>query len=175
MARPYTSRQYLDLVEKIRKAFKTHRTGMESTIALSTDVIVGFPGETEENFLNTAKLFKKVGFDMAYIACYSRREGTAAATLQDNVPKVEKDRRYRELTRIMMETSLENNSKYVGQILPVLIEKILEKNGTWAVGKTRSYKTVKFPFKPDSRFLPGDIAMVSITKALPLGLTAQPL
>ncbi len=175
MARPYTSSQYLDLVEKIRKAFRTHRTGIESTVALSTDVIVGFPGETEDNFLNTAKLFKKVGFDMAYIACYSRREGTAAAALPDNVPKVEKDRRYRELTRIMMETSLENNSKYVGQILPVLIDKILEKNGTWAVGKTRSYKTVKFPLKPDSQFLAGDIAMVSITKALPLGLTAQPL
>jgi len=65
-------------VKKIRKAFKKYRKELEKEVAISTDVIVGFPGETENNFQNTVKLFKEIKFDMAYIAQYSPRPGTAA-------------------------------------------------------------------------------------------------
>jgi len=85
MNRPYTAQQYMALVKKIRKAIPK--------INLSTDVIVGFPGETKRQFENTAKLFKKIKFNIAYINKYSPRWGTAAAKLKDDVPWEEKKRR----------------------------------------------------------------------------------
>lgn len=173
MARPYTAEQYLKLVGKIREAFRQYRNGIESVVALSTDVIVGFPGEAEDNFTNTANLFKQAAFDMAYIARYSPRSGTAAANLPDNVPMSDKERRFRELTDILFATSSANNEKYVGLTLPVLVDKVFDKKGLWAAGKTRSYKTVKFPLKTAEHCQAGDIVNVRITKALPLGLGAE--
>lgn len=173
MARPYTAKQYIELVDKIRQAFREYRTGIESTVALSTDVIVGFPGETEDNFSNTATLFKKIGFDMAYIARYSPRSGTAAAKLADDVTEFDKQRRFNELTKILFETSQRNNEQYAGIVLPVLISKVFEKKGRWASGKTRSYKTVKFSLDKGIECAAGDIVNVRITKALPLGLGAK--
>jgi len=85
MNRPYTAEKYIALVKKIRKAIPD--------INLSTDVIVGFPGETKKQFENTVKLFKKVKFNIAYINKYSPRGGTAAAKLKDDVPWKEKKRR----------------------------------------------------------------------------------
>jgi len=91
MNRPYTAEQYVELVKKIR--------GRISDINLSTDVIVGFPGETKKQFENTVKLFKKIKFNVAYISKYSPRSGTAAFRLKDNVPINEKKRR----EKILME------------------------------------------------------------------------
>ncbi|HOX29591.1 MAG TPA: MiaB/RimO family radical SAM methylthiotransferase [Candidatus Paceibacterota bacterium] len=173
MARPYTAKQYIELVDKIRQAFRECRTGIESTVALSTDVIVGFPGETEDQFLNTAALFKKIGFDMAYIARYSPRSGTAAAKLSDDVSESDKEHRFLELTKILFATSQRNNEKYVGTVLPVLVNKVFEKEGRWASGKTRSYKTVKFRLDKGIECAAGDIVNVRITEALPLGLGAK--
>lgn len=173
MARPYTAAQYLKLVENLRKAYLSYRTGPESMLALSTDVIVGFPNETQVNFANTAALFEKVGFDMAYIARYSPRSGTAAASLPDNVPTQEKQRRFRELTKILFKTSQINNEQYLGKKLPVMIDGIFDKNGLWAMAKTRSYKTVKFRLGAPMSYVPGDIVNVRISKALPLGLAAE--
>lgn len=85
MNRPYTAKKYIELVKKIRKALPN--------INLSTDVIVGFPGETKKQFDNTVKLFKKVKFNIAYINKYSPRWGTAASKMEDNVPWEEKKRR----------------------------------------------------------------------------------
>jgi tRNA-2-methylthio-N6-dimethylallyladenosine synthase len=85
MNRNYTVRQYKELVKKIRKKIPD--------INLSTDVIVGFPGETKKQFENTVKLFREIKFDMAYIAKYSPRPGTAASHLKDNIPLEEKKRR----------------------------------------------------------------------------------
>jgi tRNA-2-methylthio-N6-dimethylallyladenosine synthase len=174
MARPYTAAQYLRLVDRIREAFRQYRSGIESIVALSTDVIVGFPGETKDNFSNTAGLFKKIGFDMAYIARYSPRSGTPAANLPDNVPMADKEQRFRALTDILFATSAANNEKYIGLTLPVLIDRVFEKKGLWATGKTRSCKTVKFQLKTAGYCQAGDIVNVRITKALPLGLGAEP-
>lgn len=87
MNRKYTSREYLALVDKIRKKIPD--------IVIGTDIIVGFPGETEEQFEHTVDLAKKVGFEKAYIAMYSPREQTAAYKMKDNVPYKEKKRRWK--------------------------------------------------------------------------------
>lgn len=97
MNRPYTVKQYKNLVKKIRDKIPN--------INLSTDVIVGFPGETKRQFENTAKLFKEIKYDMAYIAKYSPRPGTAAAKLKDNVSPKEKKRRERVLRDTLKQTA----------------------------------------------------------------------
>ncbi len=89
MNRPYSASYYKNLVKKIRKAMPN--------INLSTDAIVGFPGETKKQFENTLKLFKEIGFDIAYISKYSPRQGTTAFKMEDNIPLKEKKRREKSL------------------------------------------------------------------------------
>jgi len=93
MNRNYTVKEYKNLVKKIRKKIPE--------IKLSTDVIVGFPGETEKQFQNTVKLFKEIKFNWAYIAKYSPRPGTAAFKLKDNIPLEEKKRREKILRELL--------------------------------------------------------------------------
>jgi len=93
MNRPYTVADYVTLVKKIRKKIPL--------VNLTTDVIVGFPGETEEQFQNTVKLFKEIKFNLAYINKYSPRPGTAASKLEDNIPIAEKKRREKILMKII--------------------------------------------------------------------------
>jgi len=99
MNRSYTVDQYQNLVKKIREKIPE--------INLSTDVIVGFPGETKKQFENTVKLFKEIKFNNAYIAKYSPRPGTAAAKMEDNTPYQEKKRRWQILMEILKQTALE--------------------------------------------------------------------
>lgn len=141
MNRPYTVKQYKNLVKKIRTAFKKYRKGLEREIAISTDIIVGFPGETEKQFKNTVKLFKEIKFDMAYIAQYSSRPGTAAEKMEDNVKKEEKEKRWKILTEILKKIALEKNKAYIKKEVMVLVSEY--KNG-FLIGKTRTFKSVKF-------------------------------
>lgn len=170
MARPYTVEKYEELVKKIRAAFKKHRQGLEREVAISTDVIVGFPGETKIQFQNTAGAFKKIKYDMAYIAQYSKRAGTAAAELDDNVSKIEKKRREKMINNIVKITALQHNEKCIGKTINVLTDAIKDK--TFGLGKTRHYKTVKFRIG-ESNITPGDIVKVKITKAQSFGLTGR--
>lgn len=94
MNRKYNSKQYLELIKKLRKA-------IGDNLKISTDIIVGFPGETEKQFENTVKICKQVNFTKAYIAQYSPRPGTAAAKLTDDVPKAEKKRRWLVLEQLI--------------------------------------------------------------------------
>lgn len=113
MRRPYTVGYYKKLVAKIRKAMPN--------IAISTDVIVGFPDETKKQFDGTIKLFKEIKFDMAFISEYSPRPKTAAAKMfKDDVSRKEKERRKNELNEILKITAMENNKKLVGKIVKVL-------------------------------------------------------
>lgn len=165
MNRPYTVKQYKNLVANIRKKIPN--------AAISTDFILGFPDETKKQFNDSVKLFQELKFDMAYIAQYSSRPGTAAAkTLKDNVPAEEKKRRERELTRVLRKTSFNINKKLVGKIQKVLVEKeIKRQNGHWLVGKTRNFKTVKIPVgSPLCQKLIGQFVNVKIVKARDLGL-----
>ncbi len=100
MNRPYTVQQYKNLVKKIRKAIPN--------INLSTDVIVGFPGETKKQFENTVKLFKEIKFNIAYISKYSPRPGTAAFKLKDNIPIKEKKRREKILMNLIKNSWIKN-------------------------------------------------------------------
>ena len=167
MNRGYTVKEYKNLVKKIRKAFKKYRKELEKEVAISTDVIVGFPGETENNFQNTVKLFKEIKFDMAYIAQYSPRPGTAAEKMKDEVPKKEKERRWKVLTEILKETALERNKKFIGKEIEVLPEEY--KDG-FLIGKCRHYKTVKFEGKEN---LIGKFVKVKILDVFPWGLKGK--
>ena len=173
MNRPYTAKQYKILVKKIRKAFEKHRKGLEKEVALSTDVIVGFPGETKKQFQNTVKLFKEIKFDMAYISQFSTRPGTAAAKIKDNVSFQEKKRRDKVLTEILKKTALEKNKKYIGKEVEVLINESRIKNQELgiSIGKSRHYKTVKLQ-ATSYRFqdLIGQFVKVKIIEATPWGL-----
>ena len=167
MNRSYTAEKYKKLVKKTRDSFNKNREGLEKEVAISTDVIVGFPGETKKQFENTVKLFKEMKFDMAYIAEYSPRPQTTAFKLKDDVPKEEKERRKKILTEILKETALENNKKYVGKTVDVLTE---ENKNEFLFGKTRTYKTVKF--KGPSALI-GKFVKVKIINALPWGLKGK--
>lgn len=157
MKRNYTREEYINLVNKIRKAMPD--------IALSTDIIVGFPHETKKQFENTAKLFKKTKFDMAYISEYSPRPKTIATKLyKDNIPKEEKTRRKKELTEILAETALENNKKLIGNTHEVLIDE--QKNGR-LFGRTEGNKVVEIANSQNkkSKLLIGELAKAKIISA----------
>jgi len=167
MNRNYTVEEYKKLIKKIKKAFRNYRKGLEKEVAISTDVIVGFPGEEEKHFKNTVKLFREIKFDMAYIAQFSPRPGTVSENLVDNVPKEEKKRRWRVLTEILKEIALEKNRKFIGKEILVLPE---EKKKEFLIGKSRHYKTVKFKGSED---LIGNFVKVKILDALPWGLKGK--
>ena len=163
MNRPYTVEQYKKIIKKIRKKIPN--------IYLSTDIIVGFPGETKKQFNNTKKLFKQIKFDMAYIAEYSPRPGTAAFKLEDNVPHKEKQKRREKLTKILEKTSMQNSKKYINKTLDVLIHETTKKGDL--VGKTCFYKTVKIPCKQKSAKYIGKIIKSKIINTMPWGLKGK--
>jgi len=159
MNRPYNIEQYKETIIKIIEEVPD--------ISLSTDVIVGFPGETENNFQNTVRLFREIKFDMAYIAQFSPRLETAAFELKDSVSHQEKERRWGILTETLKETALEKNKNYLGKEIEVLVEE--NKNG-FLLGKTKNYRTVKF--RGDSNLV-GQFIKVQITQAIPWGLKGE--
>ncbi|MCK4781926.1 tRNA (N6-isopentenyl adenosine(37)-C2)-methylthiotransferase MiaB [Candidatus Parcubacteria bacterium] len=159
MNRNYTVKEYKKLIKKIRKK--------NPDITLSTDIIVGFPGETKKQFENTVKLFKEIKFDMAYISRYSPRPETSALKLKDNVSLREKKKRKEILNNILKKIALEKNKKYIGKIVNVLVEK--QKN-EFLIGKSRHYKTVKFE---SNKNLIGKFVKVKITDALSWGLKGK--
>ena len=113
MNRPYTAAHYKKLTKKIRKAMPD--------IAISTDIIVGFPSETRKQFENTVKVFKEIKFDMAYLSEYSPRPKTNAMRfMEDNVPHKEKELRKKILNDVLIKTALEKNKKLVGKTLIIL-------------------------------------------------------
>lgn len=179
MNRPYTAEHYKNLVEKIKNAFKKHRKGLEKNIFLSTDVIVGFPGETKKQFENTAKIFKEIKFDMAYISQYSRRSGTAAFKLKDDVSRKEKKQREEILTEILKKTALENGKKFKGKEIEVLINKSRTTNSELGIliGKSRHYKTVKIQLNakiqnPNADLI-GKFVKVKVIDTTPFGLKGE--
>ncbi len=161
MNRKYKIEHYLDLIKKIKNNIKS-----ELPAAITTDIIVGFPGETKKQFNNTIKLFKKVKYDMAYIARYSPRYGTTAEKMKDDVKPNEKKRREEELMKILKKTALENNQRYLGKTVKVLVEGLNKKG--FLFGKTETSKIVKF--LGDKDFV-GKFACVKITKTKDFGLS----
>lgn len=140
MNRKYTQAHYLKLIKKIRASFKKHRP--DTLYSLSSDIIVGFPGESKKQFLDSAKVMEKAKFDMVFFGQFSPRPGTVAWKMKDNVSQKEKARREKFLNEILKKTTSDNNNKYVGKKLEVLVEK--ESSGFY-FGKTRTMKNLKFP------------------------------
>lgn len=134
MSRKYNREQYLELVRKIKAAIPN--------AVLTTDIIVGFPGETEEQFEETYSLVKEVGFDFAFSFIYSPRAGTPAAVMEDDVPaEVKKQRLYR-LNELLANISRQKNEALLGQEIEVLIEGVSKNNDKVLSGRTRSNKLV---------------------------------
>ncbi|WP_274651472.1 tRNA (N6-isopentenyl adenosine(37)-C2)-methylthiotransferase MiaB [Paenibacillus humicola] len=136
MSRKYTRETYLELVGKIKRAIPN--------VVLTTDIIVGFPGETEEQFEETLSLVREVGFDSAFTFIYSPREGTPAAEMADNIPDEVKKRRLARLNDLMAELSLKSNEKLRGEIVEVLVEGESKNNANVLSGRTRTNKLVHF-------------------------------
>ena len=162
MNRKYTAEQYLKLVDKIKKAYKKYKP--EAPFTITSDIIVGFPGETKKQFLDSAKIMKKVDYDMVFFGQYSPRPGTVAWKMKDNVSKKEKARREKYLNEILKKTTFENNKKYVGKVLEVLVDS--HKDGFY-FGRTRTGKNVKvYPIESSrSKDAVGVFNRVKITKA----------
>jgi len=157
MNRKYTAKHYLSLIRKIRSAFKKYK--LNAPYSITSDIIVGFPGETKKDFLETARIMEKVKYDLVYFGQFSPRPGTVAWKLKDNVSKAEKVRRERFLNDILAKTTYAKNKKYVGKVLEVLID--TKKTGCY-FGRTRSGKDVKIT--TDQENLVGTFIKVKITK-----------
>lgn len=137
MNRKYTKNQYLELVEKIRKAMPD--------ISLTTDIIVGFPGETEEDFLETVDVVEKVRYDSAFTFIYSKRTGTPAAVMEDQIPEeVIKDRFDRLLVRVQA-IGREMSARDTGTVQEVLVEEQNEHDKTLMTGRLSNNILVHFP------------------------------
>lgn len=136
MGRRYDAETYLKLVDMIREKIPD--------IALSTDIIVGFPNETYEQFLETVELCKKVQYDSAFTFIYSPRNGTPAAKIKDNVSNKDKSIRFRELVKALEQSIIEKSDAMVGKIYDVLVEGTSEKNHEMLSGYTEKNKLVHF-------------------------------
>lgn len=152
MSRKYTRELYLDLVGRIKASIPN--------AVLTTDIIVGFPGETDEQFEETLSLVREVGFDSAYTFIYSPREGTPAAVMEDNVPMEVKKERLQRLNQTIKDYSLIGSEKFLGQVVEVLVEGESKNNATVLAGRTRSNKLVHFEGSAD---LIGQFVHVQIT------------
>ena len=140
MNRRYTKEQYLELVGRLRKAMPD--------ISLTTDIIVGFPGETEEDFLETLDVVEKVRFDSAFTFLYSRRTGTPAASMEDQIPEeVMKDRFDRLLKRVQ-DIARECCARFQGQTKDVLVEQVNEQDPALVTGRMDNNLLVHFPGEP---------------------------
>lgn len=153
MNRKYTKEDYLLLVEKLRAAVPD--------MAITTDIIVGFPGETEEDFEETMDLVRSVRFDSAFTFLYSIRKGTPAENYTDQVPEAEKHERFNRLVEELNEITAEINKTYEGQVVQVLVEGPSKTNPEILTGRTESGKLVHFNGSDD---MIGQLIPIKITE-----------
>jgi len=154
MNRRYTKEQYLSLIEKVKKEIPD--------LAVTTDIIVGFPGETQEDFEDTIDVVKQVKFDSAYTFLYSVREGTPASNMESQVPDEIKHKRFQELLNSLHPISNEINQNLIGRVLDVLVDEVSKNDETMLSGRTRTSKLVHF--KGDKGLI-GKLVNVKITES----------
>ena len=141
MNRKYTKEQYLNLVEKIKAKIPN--------IQFSTDIIVGFPGETEEDFEDTLDVVKKVGYEQIFMFIYSRRVGTVADKMENQIDEKVKHERFNRLKSLAEKIIEEGNKKYVGTVQKVLVEGKSKTNDKIYTGRTETNKVVNFEGNDD--------------------------
>lgn len=154
MNRRYSREKYLSRVEAIRSKIPD--------MSLTTDLIVGYPGETEEEFEETCSLVSEVGYDSAFTFIYSPRIGTRAADMPDQIPEAVSSRRIQKLIAIQKESTHRNYARYIGQVHSVLVDEASKRDETQMAGKNEYNITVNFPGTKD---LIGQIVRVRITSA----------
>ncbi|AOY77173.1 tRNA (N6-isopentenyl adenosine(37)-C2)-methylthiotransferase MiaB [Clostridium formicaceticum] len=162
MNRNYTQESYLGLVEKLKKAVPD--------IAMTTDIIVGFPGETEEDFMDTLKVVEAVRFDSAFTFLYSVREGTPAAKMETQVDDEIKHKRFNQLVETVNQISAEINSCYLNKEVEVLVEGVSKTDPSKLMGRTRQNKLVNFSGGEE---LIGKLVRVKVTEPKTFSLNGE--
>jgi len=165
MARGYTQEKYRRIIAAIR--------ALMPEAAISADAIVGFPGETEEQFENTLRLVDEVGFDQLNTAAYSPRPGTPAALWENQIPEEVKRDRLQRLNRLVEVKAAERSQRYQGRIEEVLVEDQNPKNSAQVMGRTRGNRLTFF--QGDLQELRGQLVPVKITEARAFSLTGENL
>ena len=154
MNRRYTKEHYLELVRKLRAAIPD--------ISLTTDIIVGFPGETEEDFEETLDVVRQAEYDSAYTFIYSKRTGTPAANMEDQVPEEVVKERFQRLLNVVAESSAQRTGRLEGQTMEVLVEGISEQDPSMVTGRLSNNLLVHFP---GDESLVGSLCMVHLDQA----------
>ena len=162
MNRRYDRARYLELVKKLRE--------VDPDMAISTDIIVGFPGETEEDFQDTLDLCNEVGYDSAFTFLYSKRKGTPAAIAEDQIPDEIKHERFNRLCDSINSVSQAKNAAYVGRTVTVLCDGPSRRNSHKLSGRTDTFKLVNFTGDPE---LQGKLVKVRITSSNTFSLEGE--
>lgn len=157
MNRKYTKEDYIDKINKLRSKIPD--------ISFTTDIIVAFPGETEEQFLDTVELVKEVGYDGAFTFIYSPREGTPAARYENLLTEEEKHKRLDYLNSFVNDSALKGHLKYEGKIVEVLVEGPSKNNKNILTGYTKQNMLVNFEIKDNDNCNVGDLVNVKVNKA----------
>jgi tRNA-2-methylthio-N6-dimethylallyladenosine synthase len=131
-------------------------------MAITTDIIVGFPGETEDDFLETMDVVRRVGFDSAFTFIYSKRTGTPAAAMEDQIPEEIVKDRFNRLLALVKEISVQKASRLQGQVSEVLVEEINSQDKTLVTGRLGTNEVVHFP---GDASLIGSIIPVKLTQS----------
>jgi tRNA-2-methylthio-N6-dimethylallyladenosine synthase len=164
MHRTYTAEKYVDLVRRVREA----RPG----IAITTDIIVGFPGETDNDYQQTRKLVEQIQFDNAFVFRYSPRQGTPASEVPDQVDERIKEARNHDLLEVVNDSARQINERLIGQTVEILCEGPSKTNRSRLMGRTRTNKIVLFEGNDD---LAGEFVDVQIERATGFSLYGRPL
>jgi len=164
MNRKYTKEGYIALIEELRKA--------RPDIVISTDFIVGFPGENEEDFEDTMDVIERVRFDAAFTFLFSPRRGTPAADYEDTEPEEKKMERFNRMVQRLNAITLEKNKAYVGGVYDVLVEGASKTGESMIMGRTFGNKLVNFP-APEGAELTGTIVPVRITAVKTFSFTGE--
>ncbi len=154
MNRVYTKEQYLELVEKMKERIPN--------VKFSTDIIVGFPGETEEDFEDTLDVVRKVKFEQIFMFIYSRRKGTPADKMENQIPKEVKHKRFDRLKDLYEEILKQNNDEYIGTTENILVEGYSKTNDKLLTGRTDTNKVIVFE---------GDSSLIG--KTIPIKITSE--
>ena len=169
MDRLYSRDEYMRRIEWMKSARRD--------IAITSDIIVGFPGETEDDFQETLKLISDVEYDSLFIFKYSKRPNTAALQYEDHIPEEEKTRRWMVVQEHQRGIQLRRNANYVGRTEEVLVEGYNQATGQW-IGRTSQHKTLNFTdgrlaVPRDGQTLVGEYLDVLVTRAGPNSLAGE--
>lgn len=162
MNRHYDRVQYLELVSKIKELIPD--------IAITTDIIIGFPGETEEDFQETLSISREVEFDSAFTFIYSKRKGTAAFNMEEQIDDSVKHDRFNRLVDALNEISIRKNKEYENKVVEILVEGLSKSNENKLMGRTRTGKLVNFIGNESDI---GNLISVKITKANSFSLIGE--